>query len=53
MEGAYGGGKAGAVFDPLTFVQRPHVIVRAISWVSTFFRNFAYILFLLFFLQLT
>ncbi|MPD02138.1 Synaptogyrin-3 [Portunus trituberculatus] len=34
-EGVYGGGKAGAPFDPLTFVQRPQVILRAVSWVRT------------------
>ncbi|XP_001605760.5 synaptogyrin [Nasonia vitripennis] len=28
--GAYGGGKAGAPFDPITFVQRPQVILRAV-----------------------
>ena len=33
MEGAYGGAKAGAVFDPITFVQRPQVFIRAICWV--------------------
>lgn len=27
--GAYGGGKAGAPFDPIQFVQRPQVILRA------------------------
>ncbi|XP_012273543.1 synaptogyrin [Orussus abietinus] len=27
--GAYGGGKAGAPFDPIAFVQRPQVILRA------------------------
>lgn len=32
-EGAYGGGKAGAPFDPLSFVQRPQVILRAVTWV--------------------
>lgn len=32
--GAYGGGKAGAAFDPVTFVQRPQVILRALCWVS-------------------
>lgn len=32
--GAYGGGKAGGVFDPITFVQRPQVILRAVCWVS-------------------
>lgn len=29
--GAYGGGKAGAPFDPIAFVQRPQVILRALS----------------------
>ncbi|KAJ4441142.1 hypothetical protein ANN_10992 [Periplaneta americana] len=28
--GAYGGGKAGAPFDPIQFVQRPQVILRAV-----------------------
>ncbi|XP_015516603.1 synaptogyrin [Neodiprion pinetum] len=28
--GAYGGGKAGAPFDPIAFVQRPQVILRAL-----------------------
>ncbi|KAK3891659.1 hypothetical protein Pcinc_004455 [Petrolisthes cinctipes] len=32
-EGVYGGGKAGAPFDPLTFVQRPQVILRAVTWL--------------------
>lgn len=32
--GAYGGGKAGASFDPITFVQRPQVVLRAVCWVS-------------------
>nr|CAH7760872.1 unnamed protein product [Callosobruchus chinensis] len=31
--GAYGGGKAGGAFDPITFVQRPHVILRAVCWL--------------------
>lgn len=34
--GAYGGGKAGGSFDPLTFVQRPQVILRALCWVSNY-----------------
>lgn len=33
--GAYGGGKAGAPFDPIAFVQRPQVILRAVSLVSS------------------
>lgn len=28
--GAYGGGKAGGAFDPVTFAQRPQVILRAV-----------------------
>lgn len=32
--GAYGGGKAGASFDIITFVQRPQVVLRAVCWVS-------------------
>uniref|UniRef100_A0A1B6DG20 Synaptogyrin n=1 Tax=Clastoptera arizonana TaxID=38151 RepID=A0A1B6DG20_9HEMI len=28
--GAYGAGKAGAAFDPFIFIQRPHVILRAV-----------------------
>ncbi|GLV44617.1 Synaptogyrin [Carabus blaptoides fortunei] len=31
--GAYGGGKAGGSFDPITFVQRPQVILRAVCWL--------------------
>lgn len=31
--GAYGGGKAGGAFDPITFVQRPQVILRAACWL--------------------
>jgi len=33
--GAYGAGKAtGRAFDVLTFVRKPQVILRAVSWVS-------------------
>lgn len=31
--GAFGGSKAGAPFDPITFVQRPQVFLRALCWV--------------------
>ena len=31
---AYGAGKAGGPFDPITFVKKPQVILRAVSWVS-------------------
>lgn len=36
MEGmqAYGAGKAGGAFDPVTFVQQPQTILRIVSWVS-------------------
>ena len=32
--GAFGGAKMGAAFDPIAFVQRPQVILRAVSMVS-------------------
>lgn len=32
--GAFGGGKAGAPFDIIAFVQRPQVYLRALCWVS-------------------
>jgi len=32
MEGAYGGHSAGGDFNPILFVQRPQVILRAVSW---------------------
>ena len=31
--GAYGAGKAGGPFDPIAFVKKPQVILRAVSWV--------------------
>lgn len=34
--GAYGGGKAGGAFDPLSFVMKPQVVIRALCWVSIF-----------------
>lgn len=34
MQGAYGGGKAGASFDPMLFIQRPTVVLRGVCWVS-------------------
>lgn len=37
--GAYGGGKAGGAFDPISFVQRPQVILRAVCWVSSLIIN--------------
>lgn len=37
--GAYGGGKAGASFDPITFVQRPQVLLRAFCWVRDYISN--------------
>ncbi|XP_055519085.1 synaptogyrin-1-like isoform X2 [Leucoraja erinacea] len=30
---AYGAGKAGGAFDPLTFIRQPQTIVRAVSWI--------------------
>lgn len=35
--GAFGGSKAGAPFDPITFVQRPQVFLRALCWVRQIF----------------
>nr|XP_022900364.1 synaptogyrin [Onthophagus taurus] len=31
--GAYGGGKAGGSFDPIGFIRRPQVILRAVCWL--------------------
>lgn len=31
---AYGAGKAGGAFDPITFFQQPQTIIRIVSWVS-------------------
>ncbi|XP_067415618.1 synaptogyrin-1 isoform X4 [Emydura macquarii macquarii] len=31
--GAYGAGKAGGAFDPQTFLQQPHTVLRMVSWV--------------------
>ncbi|XP_041942579.1 synaptogyrin-1a isoform X1 [Alosa pseudoharengus] len=33
MEQAYGAGKAGGAFDPLTFFQQPQTIVRLVCWL--------------------
>lgn len=35
--GAYGAGKAGAPFDPLTYIKKPQVILRLVSLVSKVF----------------
>ena len=32
--GAYGAGKAGAPFDPLSYIKKPQVILRLVSLVS-------------------
>ncbi|KAH8237377.1 hypothetical protein KR038_010627 [Drosophila bunnanda] len=31
--GAYGGGKAGGAFDPVTFAMKPQVVIRALCWL--------------------
>lgn len=31
---AYGAGKAGGAFDPLTFIRQPQTVVRILCWVS-------------------
>ncbi|XP_059413791.1 synaptogyrin-1-like isoform X1 [Carassius carassius] len=33
MEQAYGAGKAGGTFDPITFFQQPQAILRIVSWI--------------------
>ena len=33
MGGAFGAGKAGVDFDPLTFIKKPVTILRILSWV--------------------
>ncbi|XP_051987676.1 synaptogyrin-1-like isoform X2 [Xyrauchen texanus] len=33
MEQAYGAGKAGGTFDPITFFQQPQTILRIVSWI--------------------
>ena len=33
MGGAYGAGKAGGDFDPVTFIKKPVTILRICSWV--------------------
>ncbi|TSK77073.1 Synaptogyrin-1 [Bagarius yarrelli] len=33
MEQAYGAGKAGGVFDPVSFIQQPQPILRFVSWI--------------------
>lgn len=41
--GAYGGGKAGGAFDPIGFVMRPTVILRAVCWVNMLKINFQFL----------
>lgn len=38
-EGAYGGGLAGAPFDPLSFIKKPQVILRIINIVKKTINN--------------
>eukprot|EP00062_Callorhinchus_milii_P023367 gi/632982135/ref/XP_007907971.1/ PREDICTED: synaptogyrin-1 isoform X1 [Callorhinchus milii] len=33
METAYGAGRAGGAFDPITFIKQPQSIVRAVCWL--------------------
>lgn len=37
--GAYGAGKAGTPFDPLTFIKKPQVILRIASTVCSMFKH--------------
>lgn len=39
VAGAYGGGKAGATFNPIQFLQRPQVLLRALCWVCILFKK--------------
>lgn len=39
-EGAYGGGMAGAAFDPIGFIKKPQVILRITSTVSETIKYF-------------
>ena len=36
-DGAYGGGMAGAGFNPIEFIKKPQVILRLVSIVSYFY----------------
>lgn len=33
MQQAYGAGKAGGAFDPVSFFQQPHTVLRIVSWL--------------------
>ncbi|XP_048056792.1 synaptogyrin-1-like isoform X3 [Megalobrama amblycephala] len=33
QQGAFGAGRAGGAFDPLTFIQQPHTGLRIVSWL--------------------
>ena len=37
--GAYGAGKATGQFDPIAYIKKPQVILRAVSWVSVVLRT--------------
>jgi len=37
--GAYGGAKAGQVFDPVMFAKKPPVILRALCLVIVYYYN--------------
>ena len=39
--GAYGAGKAGAPFDPVEFIKKPQVILRAVSLVGSIIALFS------------
>lgn len=36
---AYGAGKAGATFDPMTFVKKPQVVLKLVCFVSGLFSH--------------
>ena len=35
--GSFGAGRAGAVFDPIAYIQQPTTILRLVAWVRLFF----------------
>lgn len=40
--GAYGAGRAGVPFDPVSFLQKPQVILRLLCWVRNVLHKLVY-----------
>lgn len=38
--GSFGAGRAGAVFDPIAYIQQPTTILRLVAWVRLFFFHY-------------